>query len=112
MNKMKFDQTTTRRQLLSVLLGVLAALTLVIAFNSHAQSEMADGEIRRLDMETGKVTIRHGEIKSLDMPPMTMVFVARPKSILDGLEVGDKIQFVAIEENKQYIMTKVVKQGN
>ena len=108
MNDMKIHQTATRRRLL----GVLPAITLVAAFNSFAQSEMAEGEIRRLDMETGKVTIRHGEIKSLDMPPMTMVFVARPKTILDGLKVGDRIQFVAIEENKQYITTKVIKQGN
>ena len=104
----RINQTAARRRLL----GVLSALTIVVGFNSHAQSEMADGEIRRLDMETGKVTIRHGEIKSLDMPPMTMVFVARPKSILDGLKVGDRIQFVAIEENKQYITNKIIKQGN
>ncbi len=104
----RINQTAARRRLL----GVLSALTIVVGFNSHAQSEMAEGEIRRLDMETGKVTIRHGEIKSLDMPPMTMVFVARPKSILDGLKVGDRIQFVAIEENKQYITNKIIKQGN
>jgi Cu/Ag efflux protein CusF len=38
---------------------------------------MIDGEVRKSDKETGKITLRHGEIKHLDMPPMTMVFVAR-----------------------------------
>lgn len=39
--------------------------------------DMIDGEVRKSDKETGKITLRHGEIKHLDMPPMTMVFVAR-----------------------------------
>jgi Cu(I)/Ag(I) efflux system protein CusF len=60
-------------------------------------------------MSTGKVTIRHGEIKSIDMPPMTMVFTAKPKSTLDGLKVGDKIDFVATQENDALFITKVVK---
>ena len=54
MNEMKMNQTAARRRWL----GVLPAITLVAAFNSHAQSEMAEGEIRRLDMETGKVSVQ------------------------------------------------------
>lgn len=70
---------------------------------------MAQGQVTRIDMSTGKVTIRHGEIKSIDMPPMTMVFMATPKSILEGLKVGDKIDFVAAQENDVMIVKKVVK---
>jgi Cu(I)/Ag(I) efflux system protein CusF len=76
---------------------------------SFAQIELAQGQVTRLDLSTGKITIRHGEIKSIDMPPMTMVFTAKPKSILEGLKVGDKIDFVAAEENNALIVKKVVK---
>jgi Cu/Ag efflux protein CusF len=70
---------------------------------------MAAGEVRRIDAANNKVTIRHGEIKNLDMPPMSMVFVAKPASILKGVQVGDKIRFSAIEENSQYVVTKIEK---
>ena len=92
-----------------LLLAVSAAMMTNPAL---AQSDMAQGEIRRLDLQNAKVTIRHGEIKTLDMPPMTMVFVAKPKSLLDGLKVGDKIQFIAKEENSQYVVTKIKKLVN
>lgn len=77
-----------------------------------ALAQTAQGEVRRLDVPNAKVTIRHGEIKNLDMPPMTMVFVAKPKSLLDGLKIGDKIEFTAIEENSQYVVTSIKKYAN
>ena len=56
---------------------------------------MTDGEVRKVDKEAGKLTLRHGPIESLDMPGMTMVFrVADPK-MLDGLKSGDKLRFSA-----------------
>ena len=54
---------------------------------------MVDAEVRRVDKENGKVTLKHGTIKNLDMPPMTMVFRARDKAMLEGIAVGDKVQF-------------------
>lgn len=95
--------------------GLIAALiTSASLFSVPAlsQTDMAQGEVRRLDLQNAKVTIRHGEIKSLDMPPMTMVFVAKPKSLLDGLKVGDKIQFSATEQDSQYVVTSIQKTTN
>jgi Cu/Ag efflux protein CusF len=63
------------------------------------------GEVRKIDKEAGKLTLRHGEIKHLDMPPMTMVFVARDKSMLDKVKVGDKVRFMVIHENGQMMVT-------
>jgi Cu/Ag efflux protein CusF len=57
--------------------------------------DLAEGEVRRLDLEAGKVTLRHGEIRHLDMPPMTMVFQARDRALLAPLQVGDKVRFRA-----------------
>lgn len=68
---------------------------------------MSEGEIRRLDPESGKLTIRHGEIRNLDMPPMTMVFTASDKALLSGLKVGDRIRFAASNEGGKYLVTDI-----
>jgi Cu(I)/Ag(I) efflux system periplasmic protein CusF len=94
-----------RRGLLALLLFGASAMMLP----ALAQTDMAEGQVRRVDAANNKITIRHGEIKSLDMPPMSMVFVAKPASILNGIAAGDKIRFTAIEENSQYVVTKIEK---
>jgi Cu(I)/Ag(I) efflux system periplasmic protein CusF len=58
-------------------------------------SDMADGEVRKVDKETKKITLRHGVIKSMDMPAMTMVFGVKDPAMLDKLKAGDKIKFTA-----------------
>lgn len=59
---------------------------------------LVDGEVRKIDAANGKLTLKHGEIASLDMPPMTMVFQVRDKPMLDGLKPGDKVRFRAIDQ--------------
>ena len=71
------------------------------------KADMAEGEVRRIDKEGGKVTLRHGEIKSLDMPPMTMVFAVRDKTLLDSLKAGDRVRFKAVNEAGKYIVTEI-----
>ena len=58
---------------------------------SQMTPSLTDGEVKKIDIETGKVTIKHGEIKQLDMPPMTMVFTAKDKALLDAVKIGDKV---------------------
>lgn len=77
------------------------------AVEARPATALSEGEIRRLDPETGKLTIRHGEIRNLDMPPMTMVFTARDKSLLAGLKVGDRIRFGASNEGGKYLVTEI-----
>jgi Cu/Ag efflux protein CusF len=74
---------------------------------ANPTASLSEGEIRRLDPESGKLTIRHGEIRNLDMPPMTMVFTARDKALLSGLKVGDRIRFVASNEGGKYLVTEI-----
>jgi Cu(I)/Ag(I) efflux system protein CusF len=62
---------------------------------------LTSGEVRKIDKEAGKITIRHGEIKHLDMPAMTMVFVVRDRALLDKTTVGARILFMATNENGQ-----------
>lgn len=70
-----------------------------------ADGEMTEGEVRKVDAENGRLTIRHGEIKNLGMPPMTMVFQVRDKSWLEGVQPGSRIRFQAVEEGGKYVVT-------
>lgn len=70
-------------------------------------SQMTEGEIRRVDKAAGKVTIKHAEIKSLDMPGMTMVFTARDKSQLDALQAGDKVKFSVVSEGGKMVLVEI-----
>lgn len=74
---------------------------------ASAAAEMADGEVRRVDLGNRKVTLRHGEIRSLQMPPMTMVFEVRDPSLLVGLKPGDKVRFSARQVGSAYVVDAV-----
>ena len=72
-----------------------------------ASAEMIDGEVRKVDKEGGKLTLKHADIKSLDMPAMTMVFVVKDKAMLDTLKAGDKIKFKAINDGGKFTVTEL-----
>ncbi|MDX3905090.1 MAG: copper-binding protein [Pigmentiphaga sp.] len=67
----------------------------------------AQGEVRRVDLEGGRVTLRHGEIAGLDMPPMTMVFAVQDKRLLEGLKVGDQVAFRVVEHGGELLVTEI-----
>jgi Cu/Ag efflux protein CusF len=62
----------------------------------------AEAEVRKVDTAAGKITLRHGEIKNLDMPPMTMVFQVREPALLARVKAGDKVRFTADKLNGAY----------
>ena len=66
-------------------------------------SAMASGEVRRVDREAAKLTIRHGEIPHLEMPPMTMVFRVRDAALLEGLKEGGRDRVRAEEGGRQFV---------
>ncbi|WP_295542315.1 copper-binding protein [uncultured Pseudacidovorax sp.] len=70
-------------------------------------ASMTDGEIRKIDLEAGKVTIRHGEIKHMDMPGMTMVFTAKDKALLSNIKAGDKVKFMVVYEDGKIVVTDI-----
>ena len=70
-------------------------------------ASMTDGEVRKVDKEAGKVTIKHGDIKNLDMPGMTMIFVAKEKSLLDKIQAGDKVKFAVINDGGKLVVTEI-----
>jgi Cu(I)/Ag(I) efflux system protein CusF len=72
-----------------------------------AATSMTLGEIKKVDPATGKVTIKHGEIKHLDMPGMTMVFTAKDKRLLSNVKPGDKVNFMVVSEAGKMVVTDI-----
>jgi Cu(I)/Ag(I) efflux system periplasmic protein CusF len=90
---------------------LVLAVSVLIPFAAIAQStqstDYAEAEVRRLDKAAGKITLKHGRIANLDMPPMTMVFQMKDKAQLDTLKNGDKILFKAEKEGREYVVTEI-----
>jgi Cu/Ag efflux protein CusF len=96
----------------AVLLFALACPFASFADSSHhpqpaGQAELSDGEVRKIDKETKKITIRHGPLKNLDMPAMTMVFQVKDPAMLEQVKAGDKIRFSAEKAGGAYIVTTI-----
>lgn len=73
----------------------------------QATSDMTDGEVRKVDLESKKITLRHAEIKSLGMPSMTMVFQVKDPAFLDKVKTGDKVRFTAEKMNGALTVTNI-----
>ncbi len=73
-----------------------------------AQAEtLSDGEIRKVDIDAKKITIKHGPIANLDMPGMTMVFQVKDPALLDRAKAGDKVRFAAEKIGGAYVVTRI-----
>lgn len=104
--------------------ALAATLGCGLALTTHAQekapdlkatqatpsTEMVDGEIRKVDKDAKKITIKHAEIKSLDMPPMTMVFQVKDPALLDKVKAGDKVKF-SVEKSGGAMWIKEIQSG-
>lgn len=68
---------------------------------------LTDGEVRRVDKDANKLTIRHGPILSLDMPAMTMVFQVKDPAMLEQVKAGDRIKFSAEKTGGALTVTRI-----
>ena len=93
---------------LSVALLLPLATPMAIAADAVADATaMADAEVRKVDKDAKKITLKHGEIKNLDMPAMTMVFQVKDQALLDNVKAGDKIKFKAEKAGSGYAVTQI-----
>jgi Cu/Ag efflux protein CusF len=76
---------------------------------SVASSHLVNGQVTKIDQSAGKITIRHGPIKALDMEAMTMVFRAQDPAMLKQVKVGQKIKFEAARVDGQITVTRIEK---
>lgn len=74
---------------------------------SAPAAEMTDGEVRKVDKNAKKITIKHGPIKNLDMPGMTMVFQTSDPAILEKVRKGDKVKFKAAMDGSAMVITEI-----
>jgi Cu(I)/Ag(I) efflux system periplasmic protein CusF len=72
-----------------------------------AGAALAEGEVRKVDKEAKKITLRHGPIQNLDMPAMSMVFQVKDPAMLDQVKAGDKVRFQAEKSGSQYTVTHI-----
>jgi len=89
--------------------ALLSVGALSLSASAWAQTPTAAGEVTKLDKAGGRITLKHGEIKSLDMPPMTMVFRVRDARLLEGVAVGDRVRFTAEKIDGNYTVTSIAK---
>ncbi len=86
-----------------------AATAATDAAKTKAPAALTAGEVKKVDREAKKLTIKHGPIDNLKMPPMTMVFRVKDAAMLEGLDAGAKIRFRAEEADGGYVVTRLQK---
>ncbi|MGI9134297.1 MAG: copper-binding protein [Rhodoferax sp.] len=103
--------------LLATLALLAATLSNAVAQTSHDHSAMghaaaqasaaSDGEVRRIDAQAGTITLKHGPIDNIAMPPMTMTFKAANAAMLAKVKVGDKVKFSAEMPKGELVLTSI-----
>ena len=99
---------------MKTLLPLLAALMLAAPLHAEpvtppaaAAPAMSEGVVRKIDLANGRITLGHGPLANLDMPPMTMVFRAQPPELLNAVKVGDRVRFRAEEIDGTLTVTAI-----
>ncbi len=87
---------------------IAVAIAMPAAVFAQASANLADGEIRKVDKDAGKITIKHGPMPSMDMPmPMTMVYRVKEPAMLEQVKAGDKVKFEAKKLDGAFTVTRI-----
>ncbi|KAF0102096.1 MAG: copper-binding protein [Reyranella sp.] len=91
------------------MIAKIALAAILLTSPAWADGNMVKAEVVKVDKPAGKVTLKHGPIKNLDMDAMTMVFRVADPAMLDKLKVGQQIEFEADRVNGAITVVKVGK---
>lgn len=80
---------------------------LVAQNTSGTTAPMVAGEVRKIDKDAGKITLKHEPIPNLEMPGMTMVFRVKDPAMLDQVKAGDKVRFAADKVGGALTVTQI-----
>jgi len=86
---------------------ILAAGSFFPAFADDTHHPLVEGEVRKVDRDAKKITIKHGPMPSLDMPAHTMVFQVKEPEMLDKVKAGDKVKFAADKVGGAFRITQI-----
>ena len=92
---------------MKILFLLIALITSGARASSHDAATLFEGEVRRVDKDAQKITLRHGPMPSLDMPAHTMVFQVTDPAILDQVKPGDKVRFHAEKRGGAFTITEI-----
>lgn len=106
---MKFLGKVVFAAVLSLSYVGAAPLVHAQSVSSASHASMSEGEIKKVDKDGGKLTIKHGELKNLSMPGMTMVFRTKDAGMLEQVKQGDKVRFVAEKVDGVLTVTAIEK---
>lgn len=81
---------------------------------AHAQpadagEEFIDAEVRAVDRDKARLTLKHGPIPKHEMAAMTMAFRVADPALLEGLAAGDKVRFSVDKVNGRLVVTRIMK---
>jgi Cu/Ag efflux protein CusF len=107
MNRIHSAIASSTAALLVSIAGVAGAQTTGAPAAASTSAEMTEGEVRKVDKENQKLTIKHGPLKNLDMPGMTMVFQVQDAAMLDKVHAGDKVRFTADKLDGTFTVIKL-----
>ena len=85
---------------------IAAVLALALAAG-NALAQLTDGEVRRVDREGKKITLKHGPIQNVDMPAMTMAFAVKDAAMLDRVKAGDQVRFRIEKIGETYTLVAI-----
>jgi Cu(I)/Ag(I) efflux system periplasmic protein CusF len=81
---------------------------------SHAaasgQAALTDAVVRNVDAAGGMITLRHGALTNVGMPPMTMAFKAKDAAMLKEVKAGDNVKVRVENVNGDLTIVKLAKQ--
>lgn len=88
---------------------IVAAMVALFSLPLQAAepAPLSQGEVRKIDVGAQKITLRHGPIASIGMPPMTMVFEVEKPELLEGVSAGEKVNFQVQQQGSRYIVTEL-----
>jgi Cu/Ag efflux protein CusF len=100
----------TKSLFFSLIIFTIATFLSTATFSYAASAlPLVSAEVRKVDIENKKISLKHGEIKNLDMPGMSMVFQVKDAAMLANINAGDKVMFTADKLDGAYTVMSIEK---
>lgn len=86
--------------------------TPLTSVSQSAEPTATDGVVQKIDKDTGRITLKHGEIKNIGMPPMTMTFQVKELAFLEKVKPGEKVTFFVQQAGSGALMVTAIEKAN